>query len=158
MPSRGADGRRTLFGRSAKSAAQDVADAMTTLLPFNQPDAEFGRLLAKLPRLRAAAMMASLATASPHPTRPIRCRLELEARLQRRGNLPFGGVAEWSKALVLKTSEVNASQGSNPCPSANNTIKTIGYMTRTTIHTTNTKSLNDATWQFLRPGSSAHSI
>ena len=30
----------------------------------------------------------------------------------------LGGVAEWTKALVLKTSEVNASQGSNPCPSA----------------------------------------
>ncbi len=31
---------------------------------FNQPDVEPGRLLAKLPRLRAAAMMAPLATAS----------------------------------------------------------------------------------------------
>ena len=29
-----------------------------------------------------------------------------------------GGVAERSKALVLKTREVRASQGSNPCPSA----------------------------------------
>jgi hypothetical protein len=29
-----------------------------------------------------------------------------------------GGVAERSKALVLKTSEGNTSQGSNPCPSA----------------------------------------
>ena len=37
--------------------------------------------------------------------------------------------------------------------SANNIIKTISYVTRTTIHTTNSKSLNDATWQFLRPGS-----
>ena len=38
--------------------------------------------------------------------------------LQRRGKPLSGGVAEWTKALVLKTSEVNASQGSNPCPSA----------------------------------------
>ena len=29
-----------------------------------------------------------------------------------------GGVAERSKALVLKTSDGNSSQGSNPCPSA----------------------------------------
>ena len=28
-----------------------------------------------------------------------------------------GGVAERSKALVLKTGEGNSSQGSNPCPS-----------------------------------------
>ena len=33
-------------------------------------------------------------------------------------------MAEWTKALVLKTSEVNASQGSNPCPSAN---KRLGH-------------------------------
>ena len=32
----------------------------------------------------------------------------------------FGGMAEWSKALVLKTSEVQASVGSNPTPSASN--------------------------------------
>ena len=31
-----------------------------------------------------------------------------------------GGMAEWSKALVLKTSEVHASVGSNPTPSASN--------------------------------------
>ena len=31
---------------------------------------------------------------------------------------PRGGVAERSKALVLKTGEGNSSQGSNPCPSA----------------------------------------
>ena len=31
-----------------------------------------------------------------------------------------GGMAEWSKALVLKTSEVQASVGSNPTPSASN--------------------------------------
>jgi hypothetical protein len=30
-----------------------------------------------------------------------------------------GGMAEWSKAAVLKTVEVNASVGSNPTPSAN---------------------------------------
>ena len=29
-----------------------------------------------------------------------------------------GGVAEWSKAAVLKTVECNSSQGSNPCPTA----------------------------------------
>ena len=34
------------------------------LLPFNRRDAELGRLLAKLPRLQAVAMMASLAAAS----------------------------------------------------------------------------------------------
>ena len=53
-----------------------------------------------------------------------------------------GGVAEWTKALVLKTSEVNASQGSNPCPSANISLKTIPYMSHTTIHTTGMISLN----------------
>lgn len=30
----------------------------------------------------------------------------------------LGGVAEWSKAAVLKTVECNSSQGSNPCPTA----------------------------------------
>ena len=30
-----------------------------------------------------------------------------------------GGVAEWSKALVLKTSEPRGSVGSNPTPTAN---------------------------------------
>ena len=30
-----------------------------------------------------------------------------------------GGMAEWSKAAVLKTVEVHASVGSNPTPSAN---------------------------------------
>ena len=34
----------------------------------------------------------------------------------------LGGMAEWSKALVLKTSEVQASKGSNPFPSANSYI------------------------------------
>ena len=34
-----------------------------------------------------------------------------------------GGMAEWSKALVLKTSEVQVSKGSNPFPSATNTLK-----------------------------------
>ena len=38
-----------------------------------------------------------------------------------RGNKIYvrGGVAEWSKALVLKTSVSRGTQGSNPCPSAN---------------------------------------
>ena len=31
---------------------------------------------------------------------------------------PNGGMAEWSKAPVLKTDESRGSQGSNPCPSA----------------------------------------
>ena len=39
------------------------------------------------------------------------------------GAHPCGGVAERSKALVLKTSEGRPSQGSNPCPSANFSIK-----------------------------------
>ena len=30
----------------------------------------------------------------------------------------LGGMAEWSKALVLKTSGPRGPQGSNPCPSA----------------------------------------
>ena len=30
----------------------------------------------------------------------------------------FGGMAEWSKAAVLKTVECNSSVGSNPTPSA----------------------------------------
>ena len=38
-----------------------------------------------------------------------------------------GEVAEWSKAAVLKTVEPRGSQGSNPCLSAINTIKTISY-------------------------------
>ena len=33
-----------------------------------------------------------------------------------------GGMAEWSKAAVLKTVEVHASVGSNPTPSANKTV------------------------------------
>lgn len=33
-------------------------------------------------------------------------------------SLRSGGVAEWSKAAVLKTVECNSSQGSNPCPTA----------------------------------------
>ena len=36
-----------------------------------------------------------------------------------------GGVAEWSKALVLKTRGANTPQGSNPCPSANDTRKPL---------------------------------
>src|SRR5262249_22342513 len=31
---------------------------------------------------------------------------------------PAGGMAEWPMALVLKTSNAQAFQGSNPCPSA----------------------------------------
>ena len=33
--------------------------------------------------------------------------------------IQHGGMAEWSKAAVLKTVEVHASVGSNPTPSAN---------------------------------------
>ena len=33
--------------------------------------------------------------------------------------IQYGGMAEWSKAAVLKTVEVHASVGSNPTPSAN---------------------------------------
>ena len=36
------------------------------------------------------------------------------------GLVRHGGMAEWSKALVLKTSEVQVSKGSNPFPSASN--------------------------------------
>ncbi len=36
----------------------------------------------------------------------------------------LGGMAEWSKAAVLKTAEVHASVGSNPTPSANDTFPT----------------------------------
>ena len=58
------------------------------------------------------------------------------------GEAPYsGGVAEWTKALVLKTSEVNASQGSNPCPSANRSLKTISYMSHTPSCTTIVKGL-----------------
>ena len=70
--------------------------------------------------------------------RPTRCSISQNASRQRRGDLPSGGVAEWSKALVLKTSEGNASQGSNPCPSANNILFSICYVVRTTIRTTRT--------------------
>ena len=37
-----------------------------------------------------------------------------------------GGMAEWSKAAVLKTAEVQASVGSNPTPSANQCAARIG--------------------------------
>ena len=43
---------------------------------------------------------------------------ELEAGQSGETETAPGGVAERSKALVLKTREVRASQGSNPCPSA----------------------------------------
>ena len=33
-------------------------------------------------------------------------------------DIEFGGMAEWSKAAVLKTVECNSSVGSNPTPSA----------------------------------------
>ena len=61
-------------------------------------------------------MMAPSLTASR--IRSTRCRISLKCITSTARQLPSGGVAEWSKALVLKTSEVNASQGSNPCPSA----------------------------------------
>ena len=35
------------------------------------------------------------------------------------GSYDYGGMAEWSKAAVLKTVEGNTSVGSNPTPSAN---------------------------------------
>ena len=35
------------------------------------------------------------------------------------GSYNYGGMAEWSKAAVLKTVEGNTSVGSNPTPSAN---------------------------------------
>ena len=39
-------------------------------------------------------------------------------RARRRAVPEYGGVAEWSKALVLKTSEPRGSVGSNPTPTA----------------------------------------
>jgi hypothetical protein len=47
-------------------------------------------------------------------------RAGLENRAQRSDKRFSGWVAEWFKALVLKTSDVKASVGSNPTPSANN--------------------------------------
>ncbi len=45
----------------------------------------------------------------------------VHSRVESRSERPqAGGMAEWSKALVLKTSEVHASVGSNPTPSASN--------------------------------------
>ena len=39
-----------------------------------------------------------------------------------------GGMAEWSKAAVLKTVECNSSVGSNPTPSANFVDRLNGEM------------------------------
>ena len=61
-----------------------------------------------------------------------------------------GGVAEWTKALVLKTSEVSASQGSNPCPSAKLIIESESYITNITIRTIDLKGW-DTQNQMRRP-------
>ena len=50
---------------------------------------------------------------------PVTCKVSPSPD-QKPGLMRHGGMAEWSKALVLKTSEVQVSKGSNPFPSASN--------------------------------------
>ena len=43
------------------------------------------------------------------------------------GLMAIGWMAEWSKAAVLKTVEVQASGGSNPSPSVLGNIEVVSY-------------------------------
>ncbi len=54
------------------------------------------------------------------------------------GLVRHGGMAEWSKALVLKTSEVQVSKGSNPFPSASNSSNELHDLLLRAIITTKT--------------------
>ena len=107
-------GERTRRRRSRRAAPQGVSRRRRRIIPAPPPDQAGPVEIAAMSTHRydgAARQWQATSVARPVVASTEVRHLNGEAASS-------GGVAEWTKALVLKTSEVNASQGSNPCPSA----------------------------------------